>query len=187
MKFFLFILFLASIFLSKVAVSQSDVTSHSIKIEIPRVALLGLLSEDSKEINYEVDNPNTAGNSIRYEKVKNKIWLNYSSIIRSKNQKRKIVASIKDALPSGFSLKLSTHKTANSGTGELGVPANEVTLSNVPSDIITGIGSCYTGKGTNKGYLLKYTLEFDKSSANYALLSSKSFQLNILYTLTDDN
>ena len=187
MKFIFFILFLFSVISTKFAFSQGGSTSHAVKIEIPKVALLNILSDDSKDINYEISDPNKAGKSFFYEKIKNKIWVNYSSIVGSKNQKRKIIATMKDKLPKGFALKVKAKKSSNSGTGDLGDPTNEVKLSNIPSDIITGIGSCYTGKGSNRGFQLNYSLEFDKTSADYALFASKSFHINIVYTLTDDN
>ncbi len=94
---------------------------------------------------------------------------------------------MKNRLPKGILLKVQAYNTTEGGAGNPGTPTNEVILSNNPSDIITGIGSCYTGQGIENGPFLKYSIEFDKTAENYALISSKSYRLDIVYTLTDDN
>ncbi|NCA79920.1 MAG: hypothetical protein EOM76_07025 [Sphingobacteriia bacterium] len=71
------------------------------------------------------------------------------------------------------------------GKGKLGSPAGMVKLSEQPTEVITDIGSCFTGKGTNNGHLLTYKLEFSNSGENYAQLLESTKSVNIVYTFAD--
>ena len=68
----------------------------------------------------------------------------------------------------------------------MGTAASEVTLSGVAQNVITGIGSAYTGDGVSNGHNLTYTLDLD-SGASYADLDfDDSTILSITYTLSDN-
>ena len=84
-------------------------------------------------------------------------------------------------------LKVEASGASGTGKGDLGLSSGVVTLSNQPTEIISNIGSCYTGKGVNNGHLLKYKLEFDKSSVGNSQLFQTETSLNVIYTLTDAN
>jgi len=187
MKFTLFILTFLLIFPSTNTYSQGSIAAHDVNISMPKVALLKLVSNNTGDLLIDLVAPDKAGNNLVSENFDNIFWVNYSSVLNKTNQKRKIVAVMKTQLPKGIKLKVQAYNSTGGGVGDLGQPTDEVTLSNNPADIITGIGSCYTGKGVEKGHFLRYSLEFDKTSEDYALISSKSFRLNIIYTLTDDN
>ena len=187
MKFTLFILTILLLFSSVNTYSQSSVAAHDIRINIPKVALLKLISNNSEDLFIDLSAPDKAGNRLvsgNFDKI---FWVNYSSVLNKSDQKRKIVAVMKNELPKGIHLKVQAYNATGGGAGTLGNPTNEVILSNNPSDIITGIGSCFTGKGVDNGHSLKYSLEFDKTTEDYASITSKSYRLNIIYTLTDDN
>jgi hypothetical protein len=187
MKFTLFILTILLLFSSTNIYSQSSVAGHDVRISIPKVALLNLISNNSEDLRIDLGAPNKAGNRLLSENFDKVFWVNYSSVLNKSNQKRKIVAVMKNQLPKGILLKVQAYNATGGGVGNLGNPTNEVILSNNPSDIITGIGSCYTGQGIENGHFLKYSIEFDKTSEDYALYSGKSYRLDIVYTLTDDN
>jgi len=187
MKFTLFILTFLLLFPSINTYSQSSVAGHDVRISIPKVALLKLISTSSEDMLIDLGAPDKAGNRLGSGNFNKIFWVNYSSVLNKSDQKRKIVAVMKNQLPKGILLKVQAYNATGSGAGNLGNPTDEVILSNNPSDIITGIGSCFTGKGVDKGHFLKYSLEFDKTSEDYALISSESYRLDIVYTLTDDN
>ena len=178
------ILFLLPVF----SIAQNNSANHKIGIEIPEVALLGLVSDAAADININILSPKEAGNSIEISNTQNKnIWINYSSILARKDHKRKIIAMVQGEIPKGIRLKLEASEAVGSGKGETGQPAGIVTLSNEPSDIILDIGSCYTGKGLNNGHHLIYKLEINDSAEEYAQLTPGQTSLNVIYTLTDLN
>jgi len=72
------------------------------------------------------------------------------------------------------------------GGGTFGSPAipPSTPLTTNVLDIITGIGSAYTGNGPNKGHILLYGLEI--TSGGYGLLKhDASTSLTVTYTLSD--
>ena len=173
-------------FLPVLGNAQNNEARHRINLEIPEVALLGLISETGNDIHLNAISPTEAGNSIQDSKTPDKsLWLNYSSIITHKNHTRKIVAMVQGEIPQGVQIKVEASEAAGIGKGKKGTPVGLVTLTNTPSEIIVGIGSCYTGKGTNNGHYLSYNLEINESE--FSQLSSQIEPINIVYTLTDQN
>ncbi|SHI75642.1 hypothetical protein SAMN05444280_105151 [Tangfeifania diversioriginum] len=173
-----------------VLVAQDNVSSHKLNIEVPEVALLGLVSENASDISFSASSPTEAGNAIDFHNNKNQnnhIWLNYSSVINNSTHRRKIVAFVQGEMPKGMHLKVKASEAEGSGKGKLGHPAGEILLSDKPAEIISGIGSCYTGKGVNNGHVLTYELEYDQDSPTYAGLSTEPTTFNVIYTLTDHN
>jgi len=168
--------------------SQNNSTIHKINVVIPEVALLGLVSDDATGITLNSTSPSEAGNSVDFSSAKNNnIWINYSSIISGNTKKRKVIAMVQGEIPQGVKLTVEASNFSGSGKGKLGETTGVTTLSNQPSDIIVGIGTCYTGKGINNGHYLTYKLETDGSSDDYALLSQQQTSVNVIYTLTDFN
>ena len=170
------------------SIAQNNSANHKIGIEIPEVALLGLVSDGAADIQINTLSPKEAGNSIEISNTQNKnIWINYSSILARKDHKRKIIAMVQGEIPIGIRIKLEASEAVGSGKGETGQPTGIVILSNEPSDVILNIGSCYTGKGLNNGHHLTYKLEIDDSADEYAQLTHGQTSLNVIYTLTDLN
>lgn len=168
--------------------AQNNSANHKIGIEIPEVALLGLVSEEATNIIITALSPNEAGSSINFSNQQNKnIWINYSSVLAQKNQKRKIIAMIQGDIPKGIILKLETSDAIDTGKGNKGQTTGVVRLTNEPSDVIVNIGSCYTGKGLNNGHYLSYKMEMDDSEEDYAQLANGQSSLHVIYTLTDHN
>lgn len=173
-------------FLPVLGNAQNNEARHRINLEIPEVALLGLISENGIDIHLSAISPTEAGNSIQNSQSTEKsLWLNYSSIITHKNHTRKIVAMVQGEIPRGVQIKVEASEAAGIGKGKKGTPVGAVTLSNTPAEIIVGIGSCYTGKGINNGHYLSYNLEINENEITQ--LSSLTEPINIVYTLTDQN
>jgi len=169
--------------------SQSNTSEHKVDIQIPEVALLGLVSNGSTNVNLQFAAPTEAGNTVNFSNNSQNedLWINYSSIIKNKTHRRKIVAFIQGEMPQGMHLKVEASEATGSGKGSLGASVGSVALSNQPTEIITNIGSCYTGKGTSNGHYLTYKLEFDNSTEQYSQLAQAETSFNIVYTLTDLN
>ncbi len=177
------------VFLPLFLLAQSNQSSHKANIEIPEVALLGLVSEEAGQTNLTVSAPTEAGNKIDVSTAqqKNGVWLNYSSIIRSQNHRRKVIAVVQGEIPAGMQLFVEASQATGQGNGTMGQPIGKVALSGQPADVISDIGSCYTGKGVSNGHLLTYRLEADNSGVSMADLAQHQATLQVVYTLTDHN
>ncbi|SHF53741.1 hypothetical protein SAMN05444274_106111 [Mariniphaga anaerophila] len=186
MKLSIFIVMLLFLLWSSpfLAEGQSSEAHHKVNIEIPEVALLGLVSEEAGAIA-----PDEAGAPVNLENFdQNKgVWINYSSIIRSQTHRRKVVATVQGQVPDGVLLSVEATEARGAGKGALGKPAGRVYLSNEPVEVISDIGSCFTGKGMNNGHLLSYHLEAESSGTEFKSLSQNQTIVQVVYTLTDLN
>jgi hypothetical protein len=161
--------------------------SHQIEIGIPEVALINIASNGNGDMNFSPFSGNEAGSTFVMNKGnKNKsTWLNYSSIKKGNSHSRKVMAALQGELTDGIYLKVTPKIMQNTGGGDVGEADMTVVLTNRPTEVITGIGSCYTGKGVNKGFNLVYELEIDESELDFARLNKTNLTFNVLYTLTD--
>ena len=168
--------------------SDNETTSHSVKIEIPTVALIDIEGSDSEAgtINLTpVVEGLEAGAAVDFSTATdNSLWLNYTSIV-SDEKTRNITVALDDEknLPEGISLVVTAGGIA-SGKGAKGNTSGKVTLSKTAQTLVTGIGSCYTESGHGKGHQLTYALEMNNEK--YAdLMANDSYTVEITYTITD--
>lgn len=168
---------------------QDHQADHKVNIKIPEVALLGITATETGHSEIIIAAPNEAGSPVNLKNVPfNKgIWVNYSSIILSPNHRRKVIAAVQGEIPSGLRLAVKADEATGEGRGMLGNSAGMVYLSEEPTEVISGIGSCYTGKGPNNGHLLSYQLVADNNAKNVAHLTESQTTLHVIYTLTDHN
>jgi len=166
--------------------AQDDNDNNNCNIHIPEVALLNLKSASQGTVNLSPGNPGEAGASLNFESSsQSDIWINYSSIINNGiNSSRGLLASVSGEIPEGILLKVYASEDAGTGGGRTGIPTGTVILSEAQQEIISGIGSCFTGAGINKGHKLTYYLEPDES-AGYSKLQNKSCLLTVTFTLSE--
>lgn len=156
--------------------------NHGVKIIIPNFAILDIEPE-STTFDLEADEALEAGTAITFANaVNNELWLNYSSIIAS-GSLRKVTVQLDAAVPDGLVLEVTASADSNTGAGTRGgVSGSAVTLSTTAADIVTGIGSCYTGDGISNGHNLSYALSADV--ANYGdIVSTVGTTINVTYTI----
>lgn len=114
------------------------------------------------------------------------MFVKISSIVPG-GTNREITARVgSGAVPQGTKLSLvaAPCTTANSG-GSLGtVNPTPIRLSSTDQNIVTGIGSCYTGTGYNDGYQLTYTWQPDSPATNYHLIQATLSPTTITIVLT---
>jgi len=179
------------IFSSSATFAQGDTETdaHNLTITIPEVALLDLEApSNNTNVSLVGTHSTEAGDPVAFNATNNSIWLNYSSIIGG-SAKRNITVKITNGdVPNGLSLKVKAG-TANTalGKGDFGTPEAAAVVINKTDDtqIISNVGSVYTGTGINKGHNLTYSLE---QSGSYADLKHNGAgeTLTITYTLSDD-
>jgi len=171
---------------AQLCIGSDKHVGHKASIVIPNVALLSLQCENITNMELIGLSASSAGSKVEFKPdSKVSFWLNYSSIC-SKSQKRKVTATVIGKIPDGITLKLKAESSVGSGQGELGKTNGIVILSESPTDVISGIGSCYTGKGVNNGHMLSYQVEIDEDKF-FKSPENKVASVNVVYTLTDDN
>lgn len=185
--------FAAVIVLSANAALAQDTNedSHLVTISIPEVALLDLeVASGTTDITLAGTAPTEAGEAMTFEDADAKntsIWMNYSSIVKG-NSTRNVGVAITDGdVPAGLKLTVEAGVAADTGAGTMGGASTVVTLTTSPEDIITGVGSAYTGDGANKGHNLTYQLDYaNDAETDYSGLDfDESDVLEITYTLSD--
>lgn len=174
---------------STTLLAQDDTDDvHNVTITVPLVALLDIAPAGST-ITLGATAPTEAGLPLDFSgATDNSLWLNYSSIINTGvvDSRRVTAAITSGTVPGGMVLKVTAGAAAGSGDGTLGGTAGVVTLDGTAQNVVTAIGSCYTGDGTTNGHQLTYALELD-AGGNYADLDiNDATTLEITYTLTDN-
>jgi hypothetical protein len=142
--------------------AQDDNTdAHNIVVSIPEVALLDLEASAGTSIELGPDAPLEAGEMVSFPSQDNSIWLNYSSIVGSTTEpSRNVTVQISSgSVPAGTFIEVEAAADAGNGDGTMGAPSSALTLSTAPQNILTAIGSAYTGDGVNNGHNLSYSLD----------------------------
>ncbi|MBK6976549.1 MAG: hypothetical protein IPH28_05105 [Cytophagaceae bacterium] len=158
---------------------------HVVTVVIPSVALLDLESNGSKNFNASFIQPTPleAGQRLTSPNDNASVWINYSSILPSSGLlSRNVTVSASTVVP-GVSISVLAG-TSSTGAGAKGSPTTAVTLSTTAQNIITGIGSAYTGNGVNYGHNITYS--FSSADGNYGDLRVGSVPVTVTYTLVDN-
>jgi hypothetical protein len=171
---------------------DTNEASHHVGITVPTVALVDVEGADGEAgtISLAPDLSGLeAGESVDFSSATdNSLWINYTSIVSGGEEPntRNISAKISEgSLPGGISLLL-TVGGITSGNGTKGQSAaTDKVLTGSAQDVITGIGTCYTETGNNKGHQLTYKLSGD--DGNYQALTAGSYEVTIQYTISEDN
>ncbi|AZA91342.1 hypothetical protein EG344_13355 [Chryseobacterium sp. G0162] len=169
-------LILASFIFSGVLYSQANIT-----LTLPVVTLMDI--EPTGNITLKFTAPTEAGNPLANPTPDTSKWINYTSAITSGGLTRRITAAISGTtLIPGVNIRLQAAAASGAGGGTLGTPSAQVTLTNTPITIISGIGGAYTGNGVNNGHRLTISLV----PSTYANLSAQTNTvLTIVYTITE--
>lgn len=164
--------------------------AHDIVISIPEVALVDIEASSGTSINLGPAAPTEAGDPVDFStQINSDLWLNYSSIKSTANDPtRDITVSITNGtLPSGMTLTVTAGADASNGDGTMGSSTGTITLSTSAQNVVTGIGSAYTGDGVNNGHNLVYTLALAAAMGSYATLDADDGPtIEVTYTITDN-
>jgi hypothetical protein len=158
---------------------SKNTTEMAVTISIPAFALIDfsggnhLIRFNSPNQVEQIITPSTLNNT----------WLNYSSIIDNGRTNYITVHISSGNLPPKSTIKLQISEDSGAGAGKTGRPSAQITLSHYPQNIITDIGSCYTGRGSEKGHQLTYLWknidDFSKS-----LYSKNEYIITVTYTIS---
>jgi len=159
---------------------------HDVKVVIPKHTSIGLSSVEA--ITLSPSAPESAGQGLRFNVASasnNSHWLQYSSITSSTNSISVSMTSNGQPLPNGVVIELQAGNNANAGKGVAGTPKGAaIVLNGGQQEIISNIGSCYTGTGSSAGHQLTYTLKMTNAD-QYSELAAGEFNNTITYTITE--
>ena len=154
--------------------------THGVRIVIPKVALLDIEAENSKNIIIKMMSPIEAGDPIQ-EKIDNSLWLNITSIINS-GSSRAISVKIDEPIK-GIDLNVVSSLYSNSGSGSGGIPNTEFTLTTNDQTLVNGITNAVSGNGPYNGYNLQYSAKSNNSNFE-EITSTLEDEVTVIYTLT---
>lgn len=185
--------FAAVIVLSANAAFAQDtkVATHLVTITIPQVALLDLeVATGTTDVTLAGTAPTEAGLPMTFGTAATNatIWMNYSSIVKGILLRNVGVAITAGSVPTGLKLTVQAGVDAGTGAGTMGTASSVLTLTGTSQNIITGIGSAYTGDGAAKGRNLTYNLNYATNVAtdyNNLRFVDTAAPLTITYTLSD--
>jgi len=163
------------------AISQSS-ARHSICLVIPEMAILDI-EPTNAVINLRINAPIEGGESVALPKGDGTKWLNYTSAISPSGANRSVAAQISGGtLPEGVRLYLEASNSTGNGGGTLGKSTGKITLNTSPKAIINNIGRGYTGKGSNNGHKLTYSLGIEDYKK---LNATTNQQVMVVFTITE--
>ncbi|PKP32672.1 MAG: hypothetical protein CVU00_11580 [Bacteroidetes bacterium HGW-Bacteroidetes-17] len=173
------LLILVLLFSQNISAQQTNTAEVTITVSIPAIALLDFKG-NGQVITFKSENQIE---QVITPSTLNKTWLNYSSIVETGSTNHITVHISSGKLPLESLINLKIGEDVGAGGGKVGEPASQITLSNYPQNIITNIGSCYTGRGVEKGHQLTYSwLNIDPYEKN--LTSNKDYEITVTYTIT---
>lgn len=167
--------------------AQSD--NQTITLQIPKVALLKLVSAAPLNFTLQFNAPSAAGQRILAPgPPADKTYLVYSSIVNSSGAGgyRTISVKTNNNPLDGTNLTVFAEAPAASGGGKKGVQQGIISLSTFSDVLVDQIGSCFTGPSVNNGHALNYGVALGGGSAGYSTLVSGSRQYIVTYTLSEN-
>lgn len=129
----------------------------NLNCNIPAIALVDFASSDLRTVTYNFasQEPNQIEQLVS-QNTDGTTWINYSSIVRSGTTNYITAEVTNGELPGNMTLNLFVSADIGAGAGSLGTSSGQVVLTNYPQIIISNIGSCFTGRGMNRGHHLRY-------------------------------
>jgi len=187
--------------------NDTNQDSHTITITVPEVALLDIVGADGEEasadIGFDLDanaayNITEAGEGFDFSSaVNSSLWVNYTSVMPNAGvASRKITVGIDNQtnVPGGLKITLTTPQL-NADNGDEGnligsfsqdwTDTSGPVFGVDPADVVTGIGSVYTGEGAGKGLNLRYQLSEDGTANSFQDLEAGNYVATFIYTLAD--
>lgn len=140
-------------------ISATDTLTQDVGVTVESVAQMAIQGTGVPV--FIVSSAEAAGGAPGIVKDPYDRYLQYTSIAAT-GESRTVQAQMSAAPPAGMAVRLSTSATI--GTGAVGVaqytaPGGAAALlSTTPVDLVTGIGTGYTGNGATDGLLLNYEL-----------------------------
>jgi hypothetical protein len=166
------------------AVGQTtNTSSNTLSLGLQEVSMI---SGSTAPVNLTLT-PQSAGLAVKPSVSDSTARVLISSVISGTNTRTMSVV-FTGALPGGTFLKLQAKDPNASFVGGKGIMGGEVTYTTdggASQNIISGIGTCYSGTGAGDGYILKYTFGISATTENYGDIRAVGGQtVTATFTLT---
>ncbi len=172
----------------KMASAQDvETKTHAVAVSLPEIAILDIETTTTQNISFALDASGLeAGSEFVIDEQNSDLWINYTSLVPAAATQRNITIEAIN-LPTIAGLTITVEAAAHSGTGggNVGTPTTVVTPSAIPTNIITGIGSAFTGNGNSHGHNLTYYLDFTGDFGDLNVTDGLSDNISMTYTITD--
>ncbi|MFA6260565.1 MAG: hypothetical protein WC760_03795 [Bacteroidia bacterium] len=153
------LLFIFGFILSgSVFAQRRNTAKMNLTCNIPAIALVDFASSDLRTVTYNSSllDPNQVEQLVSDGATDGTTWINYSSIVRN-GTTNYITAEVSSGeLPGDMTLNLYVSPDNGEGAGSKGTACGQMVLTSYPQIIISNIGSCFTGRGLNRGHHLRY-------------------------------
>jgi len=169
------------------ALAATDNDSHTVTISVNEVAMIGV--NGTNEVSLTIGAPTTDGDAFLVTPANaDAKWLQYTSIVPTDSTYKRTIqvdlASGSGSIPAGTTLKVTPSAPATGYKGNAGTATPQVTISQTAANVVTDIGSCYTGTETSNGVQLTYSLEINNGQEG-SLYSTSAYTPEVRYTLTN--
>lgn len=172
-------------FLSSLSLTSfgQNIDQHDISFTVDEVATLQIVDAAAaslSSISFHLTAPNSAGAAVA-NVASQSIYLQYTSVKgATPDDVRKVTLDVASGtFPDGITLNVDAiaNGNGNVGNGQSLILSNTVTSG----DIVTGIGSCYTGTGAGDGTEITYSLNFSTQNLD----ASSSGSVTLRYTISN--
>ena len=154
-----------------------DTASQSVSMRVNEIVVLDVTANPAQLV---ITAPTNGGDEPQ-DASDDTTYAQYTSVVASGASRSLTVEwGGTDAAPAGTSLLLTV--TPQTG-GNRGTTSGQKTVSSSAETVITGIGSCATGRGASTGAQLGYVLQVDTVTS---LVAGETQSATITLTLTDD-
>ena len=174
---------------AQAATADTKTDNHTVSITIPEVAILDIEPSDNKNINMKFTAPTEAGEKLIAPDPNKNLWLNYSSIKTADGAdvSRNVSVKLNSAVP-GIDIKVTAAAYSGGGAGTFGTPTQTVTLTTNDQNILTGIGSAYTGNGISNGHNLSYDIAVGGTTGTMysSITANPNASAIVTYTISDN-
>ena len=173
---FLILTAVALLLINGVALAQTDQDSHIVTMEVSSIAVLNVTGGN---ITLTIAAPGTGG-QVPPDDTDSTCYLQYTATVPSGQTRSLTVAwAGSDSAPAGCSLNVTA--TPSGGANE-GSTSGLRTISDSAQNVVSSIGSCFTGTGATAGANLAYSLTVTDAAS---LVAGESTSATVTYTLAD--
>jgi hypothetical protein len=154
-----------------------DAATQSVSMQVNEIVVIDVTGDPAQLV---ITAP-TLGGDDPQDATDSSTYAQYTSVVASGLSRSLTVEwGASDSAPAGTSLLLTVTPQAG---GNRGTTAGQKTISSSAETVVTGIGSCATGRGAGTGAQLAYLLQVDTVTS---LEAGDSSSATITLTLTDD-
>lgn len=182
------LLFISTSFLSY---AQDEMeTEHDVNVSftVPKTNIIDIASVNGNDITFNPIDIDAVATGMDFSLANNELWLNYTVVKSNSYSLKRINVSVTAVnFPLGMSLKMKIDQDSGLGKGDMGTPVagfTELIPDAGPIEVVSEIGSCYTGNGPNNGHNLHFKLDYDNTYYD-ELHTNFNTIITLTYTITD--